>query len=765
MKSSKRKSLLKESIYQLFLLSFCFIVLVGVVLAYNSFQSYQNQNNFLEKQFLGINNLEKSTQVQDEIKNIFNYLEYEYDDMFKYANNALEQQTNILKRIIEAKYNENDANLLANQLSFKSDTQLSYSVVLKNEIKKDAKDTRYIHLGDDKFLQISINPKYGNTAKVEHVLSNMEKFRVAKAGDFYVKVADEKITSNSCSFKHDDEFASYKCVDSLWNIEFGASYSLKQQKQDLQHKKEAMQKELTKQLFITLILVVLGLSSIIVFIKNKEKIIKDNIKNINQSLNSLDGNISNLKLNLNSNIKYEEFKFLNLALNKFIIRMKKTQELISEQNKQIMTTAYYDTVTGLKNPSKLLLDLQRYQHSNSKTLAVFFIDLDKFKQVNESKGRDTGDNILKYISNRLVSLTDKMFAYVSRLAADEFIVFCEFDRHSDVQQIDKFAHDVLDIISKPIHIDDDKFYLTASIGVAIYTSEYEKDYDKLIRSADSAMSIAKKKGANKIEFYDKTIDQEKQKLLKIQKDIRIALQENEFRLFLQPKVEIKNNKIVGAEALIRWVKNDKIIPPGYFIEVAENSDLIVDIGRWVIKESLRILKELIESNNPIKLSLNLSVKQLKSETLIDDISRAIKEYNIPPHLVELEITENFAIQDSDNIAKINELKSLGVGLSMDDFGTGYSSLAYLHNLPFDVVKIDMSFIINMSKDPKKQALVEAIVQMSKTLDKKTVAEGVEFQDDLDLLSKYGCDEFQGYFFSKPLPEKEFFELLTKGKND
>lgn len=763
MRKNKRKSLLKESVYQIFTLSFLFIVLVGIVVFYNGAQRYNEQKEQIQQELDKLSHIDKLETVQDEIKNIYSYLAYEYHYRFDYVVDLLDERTKIAEEIIKDSINSpKQLDIFINSFLAKYSYPVLYSIVDAKELNlENTKDVRYIHIKNDEYLKLSLNNDRYKQTKTEHILNNIDKFRLNNKGEFYKKILPEgQVTKDSCEFINHSSTSSYKCVDSLWGIEFGADYNLGAIHKELDAKQALIEKKIIQQVLATSILVILGVVAIIVFIKSKERIVKMNIDSINESLNSLDGDLTNLKLNLNSNIKYEEFKFLNLALNKFIIRSKKAQELIIDQNREILHKAYYDNVTGLKNTAKLLIDLKKYNHDDEDvTLVVMFIDLDKFKQINESKGRDIGDRILKKMADRFLSITDVGRDHVSRIAADEFVLAKEFDKNATKEEIKKFASLILSEINKPVRIGDDKFYLAASIGIAILTEEYDYNHEELLRSADSAMSVAKKKGSNKIEFYDRAIDEQRQEILNIQKNLRLALQNNEFVLFFQPKVSVNTGEIMGAEALIRWVRNDKIIPPGYFIGVAESSSLIVEIGKWVINESFRILRNWIDSGKPIKLSLNLSVKQLKSDTIIDDISTALRKYDIPPELIEFEITENFAIEDSENIERVNELKRLGVGLAIDDFGTGYSSLAYLHNLPFDVVKIDMSFVFNMSKDPKKQALVDAIVQMSKTLDKKTVAEGVEFREDLDLLNKFGCNEFQGYFFSKPLPEEEFYKLL------
>lgn len=762
MKKSKRKSLLKESVFQIFLLSFCFVSLVGIVVFYSSIERFKEQSKYIQDELQKSSQIQNLHHIQIEIQNIYNYLSYEYDYVVDCINVVLKEQVQAIEKITQNSDNDELYKLIN---TFKKHSSfVNYDIT--NNVDKNKQFQNFKQLKDGSYLVISLNKEVYFNNKLNYILKNIDKFSNNNHNmggsylGFYTKILQEEVKENKCEFTTKNKIASYKCLDSFWNIEFGADYDMSTIYNQLNIQKKEINKKIIQQFLIISILITLGIISIIVFIKNKERIVKDNIKSINQSLNNLDGNLANLKLNLNPNIKYEEFKFLNLALNKFIVKMKKTQELIINQNKEILQKAYYDNVTGLKNISKLIMDLTKHQYQSQTKLAVFFIDLDRFKQINESKGRMIGDKILSTIANRLKSLTDNNLSHASRIASDEFIIAKEFDINDDIKKIEHFAHEVLRLINQPMQIEDEKFYFTATIGVALYSEEeYNGNYEELIRSADSAMSIAKKKGANHIEFYNKTIDDRRKEILKIQKNLHIALQQKEFKMFFQPKINVKTGEIVGAEALIRWIQNGKILPPGYFIEIAEGSNLIIEIGKWVIDESFKILRSWIDNDKAIKISLNLSVKQLKSETLIQDIEQALKKYKIPPNLVEFEITENFAIQDKENIDKINELKALGVGLSMDDFGTGYSSLAYLHNLPFDVVKIDMSFVFNMSKDPKKQALVDAIVQMSKTLDKKTVAEGVEFKDDLDLLKKFGCDEFQGYYFSKPLPEDEFYQLL------
>lgn len=453
---------------------------------------------------------------------------------------------------------------------------------------------------------------------------------------------------------------------------------------------------------------------------------------------------------------------------RYAIERKKAEE-------KILFLAYYDSLTSLPNRvlfkdrlNQTLLIAQRHQ----RILAILFLDLDNFKRINDTLGHPAGDELLKQVADRLSNYirksdsisrysTDEFSAVVARLGGDEFTIL--LTEIAQVHDTIKVAQRILDAIAQPFDIEGQEVFITASIGIAIYPIDGE-DVDSLLKNCDTAMYHAKNEGRNNYKFYEQSLNKTALDILALENNLRKALDKQEFRVYYQPRIDIRTRNVVGFEALIRWRHSQKgIIPPSEFIPIAEETGLIIPIGEWVLNEACKQNKTWQAAGfAPVFISVNLSGKQFKQQNLIKVIDHAMSEVRLDPKYLELEITESI-IQDTKSTAGIlRELRNLGLKIAVDDFGTGYSSLSYLRRFPLDTLKIDRSFVKDIAKDPDSEAIVKAIIAMAHCLKLKVIAEGVETEEQLKFLSDEGCDEFQGYLISPPLPADEVVRFLAKG---
>jgi diguanylate cyclase (GGDEF)-like protein len=390
--------------------------------------------------------------------------------------------------------------------------------------------------------------------------------------------------------------------------------------------------------------------------------------------------------------------------------------------------------------------------------ALLFLDLDRFKHVNDSFGHTLGDTLLTAVAERLRD-TVREGDTVARHGGDEFIILLtDLSAPGDVLRI---AAKILNHLSMPLRAGDHEFQLTASIGVSFYPSD-GTDLGSLLRTADTAMYRAKEGGGNSLRFYSRDMSAETVDRLRMEGALRRALERQEFELFYQPKVDIGTGAMVGAESLIRWRHPQLgMIPPGRFIPVAEQTGLIVPIGDWVLETACAQMRSWDASGLPrLPVSINLSGRQFRHEGLVKSVFSALRKAHVKPQRLELEITESVAMQDVDQIvAKLNALKDIGVLLSLDDFGTGYSSLGHLKRFPLDKLKVDQSFVRDIVPDADDAAIVRAVINLGHSLDLKVIAEGVETKEQLAFLRSHQCDEMQGYYFSRPVPADDFAALL------
>ncbi len=430
---------------------------------------------------------------------------------------------------------------------------------------------------------------------------------------------------------------------------------------------------------------------------------------------------------------------------------------------QIQYMATHDALTGLPNRlmfSQLLNHAIQSAHRHQRQLAVLFIDLDRFKTINDTLGHEAGDQLLQEIAARMKQAL-RAADVVGRLGGDEFVILIE--EISDSGQVATVAHKILSTAIKPMVLLGEECRVTASIGISIYPKDGD-DEQSLVKNADIAMYLAKEEGKNNYQFYSKDIQSKSIERLSIETNLRFALERNELSLHYQAKVDFKTNAITGVEALLRW-QNPYLgsVTPTQFIPIAEESGLIIPIGRWVMRTACAQNVAWQEQGlPPICMAVNLSLRQLTDNNLLDDIRTALSDSGMASNLLELEITESMVMHNPARIvAVLAKIKNLGVRLAIDDFGTGYSSLAQIKHFPIDTLKVDRSFIRNIPQDSEDKAITEAIIAMGKTLSLTVVAEGVETLDQMSFLRDHSCDEMQGYYFSKPIAPEQFAELLRK----
>ncbi|MBV8634763.1 MAG: EAL domain-containing protein, partial [Burkholderiaceae bacterium] len=442
---------------------------------------------------------------------------------------------------------------------------------------------------------------------------------------------------------------------------------------------------------------------------------------------------------------------------------------------------YHDPLTELPNRamfnrhlSHAIAHAQRYH----KGLAVLFIDLDRFKNINDTLGHDAGDRLLKEMAHRISSCLRQSDVVartavgnggdgegcgdlVARLGGDEFVVLIE--EVTDTARVSHIARKLLSALVKEFPLEGQLIHVTASIGISTFPEDGRNEFS-LMKHADIAMYRAKDRGKNTFQFYSAQMDLHSAEMLALESGLRRSLEREEFVLFYQPKVEARTGRIAGVEALMRWQHPELgLVSPVHFIPLAEESGLIGPLSHWVIQEALNQNRRWQELGLPsLRMAINLSARQFIDEDLLTDTLRALKESNVDPSLLELEITESMMMHNTERTVQIlSELRRIGIRIAIDDFGIGYSSLSHLKRFPVDTIKIDRSFIKDIPGDRADEAITEAIIAMSKSLQIKVVAEGVESLDQLRFLRARGCDEIQGYFFSRPVPAAEFARLLTE----
>ena len=443
---------------------------------------------------------------------------------------------------------------------------------------------------------------------------------------------------------------------------------------------------------------------------------------------------------------------------------KATEAAALSMTLQIAHSAQHDFLTGL--PNRLLLNDRVGQaisiaRRHDYEVAVLFLDVDGFKHINDSLGHPAGDKLLKSIAERLLGCV-RASDTVSRQGGDEFVVLLSEVEHAEDTAI--LARRMLAELTKPHAIDQRELHITASIGVSVYPDD-GNDAETLIKNADTAMYQAKAKGQQSYQFFKPAMNERAVERQSIEEGLRRALERQELILHYQPKVELSTRRITGAEALIRWNHPTRgLVLPTQFISVAEDCGLIQPIGRWVLREACRQAQAWAEAGLPaLTMAVNVSAIEFRHDTFLEGIFSTLSETGLDPHRLELELTESVLVKQAESTASILQaLREKGVQVAIDDFGTGYSSLSYLRKFPVDALKIDQSFVRQISNGGDNTIIVTAIIALARSLKLRVVAEGVETAEELAFLRALQCDEVQGYFFGRPVPPDQFAGLLKTG---
>ncbi|MCU7976213.1 EAL domain-containing protein [Shewanella sp. SW36] len=450
--------------------------------------------------------------------------------------------------------------------------------------------------------------------------------------------------------------------------------------------------------------------------------------------------------------KDDELGLVTSKFNQILIQFSQTQSKLRKM-------ATRDPLTGLPNRTLLLetiaVTIQR-SRVHKRSFALMFIDLDRFKNINDSLGHALGDQFLARIA-RIARILERFVGdkgTVSRLGGDEFVILAD-TVHTPDQAAD-FVDKLLIQLNVPIQLNEHAIHPAASIGISIYPEDGNSAED-LIRHADIAMYSAKAAGSNQWAFFKQQMTERAAVRLRTEASLHDALKNNEFLLYFQPKLDLQTGKVIACEALIRWQKDGRLISPVSFIPVAEETGIIIPIGRWVIEQSCKVLREWQKKYNyAIPIAINVASQQFADASLVPDIKQMALRYQIQPELLEIEITETSLMNDIElAIAKLEQLKSAGFGIAVDDFGTGYSSLSYLRHLPITTMKIDRCFVSDL---PGDSAIASTILMLGKQLNLTIVAEGIENEQQLDWLKENQCQVGQGFYFSQPLPQAEFEAL-------
>ncbi|MGC2061854.1 MAG: EAL domain-containing protein [Thermodesulfovibrionales bacterium] len=493
---------------------------------------------------------------------------------------------------------------------------------------------------------------------------------------------------------------------------------------------------------------------------------------VEKALQTGDMQLFEYQFMMSDTIHYYECRLVVCGADEVLAIVRDTSER-TRSEKEILRLAYYDSLTGLPNRvlfrDRLGQAMIRTQYSK-KNLAIMFLDIDYFKRINDTLGHNIGDLLLQGVAERLSSclrktdslsreVSDSEEATIARMGGDEFtILINDVCKPYDLSYV---AQRICDFLSRPFEIGSHEIFITASIGITIYPIDGD-NVDTLMKNADTAMYHAKDKGRNNYQFYTDSMNAAAIERFTMTNQIRKALHGNEFRLYYQPQLDTKSEKIIGVEALVRWIHPERgLVMPNSFIPIAEETSLIVPVGEWILQTACaqnRIWQAL--GFSPIRVAVNISSVQFRQKNFVETVSRILAETGLDPRLLELELTESLIMENAESsVIVLAELRDLGIRLSIDDFGTGYSSLSYLKRFPINTLKIDKTFIRDVDKDSDSGAIVKAIIAMAHNLNLELIAEGVETGQELAFLQEYNCYHIQGFWFCHPLSADGLTEFL------
>lgn len=435
--------------------------------------------------------------------------------------------------------------------------------------------------------------------------------------------------------------------------------------------------------------------------------------------------------------------------------MVETFNRLENEKKELYAVARTDSLSGLANRNALMEYLGRliiYSQRDAKEFAMLFLDLDNFKSVNDSLGHNVGDELLKQISTIIANVL-RSNDFVARVGGDEFVIILQ--EYNSLLELTTIIDRIQNTLAKTLVIQTNPIKISSSVGIAFYPKD-GADIVTLMKNSDIAMYEAKNNGRSQYHFFTQELNQRVQDTIRLDKDMKEALKNDEFELYYQPKIDINSGKIVAAEALIRWISPTKgMISPDTFIPLAEENGFIVELGEWIYKTAIKQQVLFNQIGVDIKISINLSPKQLLVDDFAESFTKCIEENGANARSIDVEITENLFYKHNDkNIEVLSAIHDYGISISLDDFGTGYSSLSYLKDFPIDYLKIDKSFMDDFDKE-RGRVFIETIVKMGQTLKMQIIAEGVETVEQLDYLKSINCNQYQGYYYSKPISVKDF----------
>jgi diguanylate cyclase (GGDEF)-like protein len=518
---------------------------------------------------------------------------------------------------------------------------------------------------------------------------------------------------------------------------------------------EILHRMLSLKGFLYLLIGALSILSIILSLRLGNMISKPII-----AISSIVRNVGDSNYGVNIPKEYlerkDEIGTLSVSLKTMSEKITEDIEEINHQNRILK----YDTLTNATNKDyfKQLVNVYiKDTKQNMQNAAMIIINIDNFRVINENMSYDTGNMLLREISNRLFSNVSKS-DLLSRTDGDEFTIF--FKKIEDLNDITHRIDKIFSLFINPFNIFSEEIFVAISAGISLYPDDGVY-HDELFKNASSAVNHVKLNKKNGYGFYQRSINKITTENYEIINNLRYALSRDEFELHYQPQIDIQKNMLIGVEALLRWNSPKGSIPPNKFIPLAEESNIIIPVGEWVLNEACKMGVKLIDLGFPIKVGVNISAIQFKEAYLVELIQSILKETGLPPSFLEIEITESILMDNSITTAQIlKELKHIGVGLSIDDFGTGYSSLSYLKSYVVDKLKIDRSFIKDIPQNDDG-TIAKTIINLSKGLGIKAIAEGIEEKEQLDFLLKNGCDEVQGYYYSKPIPEDKLIAYIKE----
>ncbi|SFA87424.1 MULTISPECIES: EAL domain-containing protein [unclassified Bacillus (in: firmicutes)] len=511
--------------------------------------------------------------------------------------------------------------------------------------------------------------------------------------------------------------------------------------------------ELNKQLmayrmigyFISLLVVTIF---IILFTERERlnKLVVSRTKDLNKAHHQLSEVIEEMKASENELVERNQ-------------QLAKHAVALEDSEKKLTHLAFYDQLTGIANRMYFTKVLDECLNEDDRDGAIIYFDLDNFKMVNDTYGHETGDILLKSVSTRIsdANLPVTIFA---RLGGDEFGIVVNDTDKTGAKNI---AKDILRLFHSPFQLPEKLHYMNTSIGISLFDGQ-NRDFKTLLKHADITMYNAKRSGGNKIRVFHPDMNKDANMKIELSNDLRQAIKNDELILHYQPQVDSRSGNIIGVEALVRWNHPTKgLLSPAGFIDVAEETGLIIELGEWVLRKACTDIGAMIDSGLPlIPLAINLSAKQFQDEGLVEKMKQILFETKFPPHLLEFEITESTAMKD-EQLVILDEIKQLGINISIDDFGTHYSSLSYLKRFPINKVKIDRSFIRGIKEDDRNLAILRAIINVARDLGIDTIAEGVETTEEVQILSDYDCYHLQGFLYYKPLPISDLINSLQVKK--